>query len=87
MSNNKDYLSSLVEKSTPPITGASAEAHISEKEMKAGDFDFKISKPQKRVAVISHIKPELYSKVEKLANKNNCSKSHIVEKILEKFLG
>lgn len=87
MSNNKDYLNSLVEKSVPPIAGASAEIAMNDKEIKSSDLDFKISKPQKRVALISHIRPDLYAKIEKLSAKNNCSKSHIVEKILEKYLG
>lgn len=87
MSNNKDYLNSLVEKAAMPPAAEYVEALAGEKEGKGFDLDLKVSKTQKRVALIAHIKPELFAKIEKLSNKNNCSKSHVVEKILEKVLG
>lgn len=82
MNVNKDFLTSLVNNTSAPAATA-----YEASENKPIDVDFKPSKPQKRMALISHVKPDIYAKIEKISNKNNCSKSQVVEKILEKMLG
>ena len=87
MNTNKEFLKTLVNKTVEGATSEKME-DLSNLPLLGdnADFDLQIVKSRKREQIAINLKPELVIKLENLSRKNGCSRSKVIETLLEKIL-